>query len=230
LLALPPLVASGYVRIRLEFMLEEETGKRFASSAALASEAVSAIRTVSSLALEKYILGKYEDRLQGVARRSTKALIWTMFWYSLSQSISFLAMALGFWYVSVLFNAAILLLTSRRYGGRLISYGEYTTTQFFTVFIAVIFSGEAAAAFFSYTTSLTKSATAANYVFWLRRLTPAVQEDLSKPPFDDDGDKGPAHVEVQEVAFAYPSRPHAKVLENISVDVSRQALPLYPCI
>jgi ATP-binding cassette subfamily B (MDR/TAP) protein 1 len=97
MLALPPLVASGYVRIRLEFKLEEATSKRFASSAALASEAVSAIRTVSSLALENYILGKYEARLEGVARRSTKALIWTMFWYSLSQSVSFLAMALGFW-------------------------------------------------------------------------------------------------------------------------------------
>jgi ABC-type multidrug transport system fused ATPase/permease subunit len=111
-------------------------------------------------------------------------------------------------------------LTPRRYGGRLISYGEYTTSQFFTVFIGVIFSGEAAAAFFSYTTSLTKSATAANYIFWLRRLKPAVQEDASKPPFDDGDDKGPAEVAVQDVDFAYESRPHAKVLESIHVDVS----------
>jgi ATP-binding cassette subfamily B (MDR/TAP) protein 1 len=89
------------------------------------------------------------------------------------------------------------------------------------VFIGVIFSGEAAASFFSYTTSLTKSATAANYIFWLRRLKPAVQEDSSKPPFDDSKDKSPAHIEIQDVAFAYESRPHAKVLEGIEVDVSR---------
>lgn len=106
-----------------------------------------------------------------------------------------------------------------RYGGRLISYGEYSTTQFFTVFIGVIFSGEAAASFFSYTTSLTKSATAANYIFWLRRLKPAVQEDSSKPPFNDENDKRPAHIEVHDVAFAYESRPHAKVLEGIDIDV-----------
>jgi ATP-binding cassette subfamily B (MDR/TAP) protein 1 len=202
LTALPPLVSAGYIRIRLEFKLEEETGKRFASSAALAAEAVSAIRTVSSLALEKYILEQYQERLNGVALRSSKALIWTMFWYSLSQSVSFLAMALGFWY-----------------GGRLISYYEYTTMQFFTVFIAVIFSGEAAAAFFSYTTSLTKTTTAANYIFWLRRLRPAVQEDASRPPFDKGNDKDPTHIEVQDIAFAYESRPHAKVLEGIDVDV-----------
>jgi ATP-binding cassette, subfamily B (MDR/TAP), member 1 len=97
--ALIPIVFSGYLRIRLEFKLEGDTGKRFSSSAALASEAVGAIRTVSSLALERYILAKYQDRLQGVALKSIKALVWTMFWYSLTQSISFLAMALGFWYV-----------------------------------------------------------------------------------------------------------------------------------
>ncbi|KAF1945189.1 P-loop containing nucleoside triphosphate hydrolase protein [Clathrospora elynae] len=201
--ALPLIVFAGYLRIRLEFKLEELTGKRFASSAALASEAVSAIRTVSSLALERHILARYQDRLHGVARDGIKALAWTMFWYALSQSVSFLAMALGFWY-----------------GGRLISYGEYTTTQFFTVFIGVIFSGEAAAAFFAYTTSLTKSATAANYVFGLRRRQPAVQEDPSKPPFEDEQDKkGPAHLEIQDVSFAYESRPHAKVLQGIDVDV-----------
>jgi ATP-binding cassette subfamily B (MDR/TAP) protein 1 len=97
--ALPPLIFAGYLRIRLEVKLEDDTGKRFSSSAALASEAVSAIRTVSSLAIERHILGKYQDRLAHVAQSSMKSLIWTMFWYSLTQSISFLAMALGFWLV-----------------------------------------------------------------------------------------------------------------------------------
>ncbi|KAF1976608.1 multidrug resistance protein-like protein 1 [Bimuria novae-zelandiae CBS 107.79] len=200
--ALPLVVFSGYLRIRLEFKLEEQTGKRFGSSAALASEAVSAIRTVSSLALERHVLARYEDRLQGVARHSMKSLIWTMFWYSLTQSISFLAMALGFWY-----------------GGQLISRGEYTTTQFYTVFIAVVFSGEAAASFFSYTTSMTKAATAANYIFWLRRQKPAVQEESTKPPFDDDNEKDPIHMQMDNVDFAYESRPNAHVLKNIDVDV-----------
>lgn len=98
--ALPPIVFSGYLRIRFEEKLEADTGERFASSAALASEAVSAIRTVSSLTLERCILEQYETRLDGIAQRSMKALSWTMFWYALTQSITFLGMALGFWYVS----------------------------------------------------------------------------------------------------------------------------------
>ena len=48
----------------------EATGKTFASSAALAAEAVPAIRIVSSLALEKYILDQYQGRLSDVALRS----------------------------------------------------------------------------------------------------------------------------------------------------------------
>lgn len=47
-----------------------------------------------------------------------------------------------------------------------------------------------------------------------------VQEDASKPPFDDDKDRGPAHIEVQDVAFAYETRPNAKVLGGIDIDVS----------
>ncbi|KAF1997764.1 P-loop containing nucleoside triphosphate hydrolase protein [Amniculicola lignicola CBS 123094] len=201
--ALPPVLFSGYLRIRLDVKLQENTRKLFASSASLAAEAVSAIRTVSSLALERHIIERYQQRLHGVVQQDIKSLVWTMFWYSLTQSISFLAMALGFWY-----------------GGRLISYGEYSTTQFFIVFIAVIFSGEAAASFFSYTTSMTKAQTAANYVFGLRRLTPIVQEDSSRPPHDgDDSEKRPAHMECKELAYAYESRPNTKVLSDINVDV-----------
>lgn len=95
--ALPVLVGSGYVRIRLEFKFDEDTAGRFASSSALASEAVMAIRTVSSLALEGAIIDRYRHSLEGIARHSISSLGWKMFFYSLSQSMSFLCMGLGFW-------------------------------------------------------------------------------------------------------------------------------------
>ena len=67
---------------------------------------------------------------------------------------------------------------------------------------------------------MTKAATAANYIFWLRSVTPAVEEDPRKPPNDDDeNNQEPAHIEAQDLAFAYESRPNAKVLDNINVDV-----------
>ncbi|KAH8883215.1 P-loop containing nucleoside triphosphate hydrolase protein [Thozetella sp. PMI_491] len=196
--ALPPLVASGYVRIRLEMKLDDDTSARFAASAGIASEAALAIRTVASLALEREILAKYGDALQNIARTSVRSLMSTMAWYALSQSFSFLAMALGFWY-----------------GGRLISFGEYTSEQFYTVFIAVIFSGEAAATLFTYSTSITKAQSGANYVFNLRTSVPADMKD-DHPPGNASGSEKAVALEFKDIEFAYPRRPAAKVLRGVS--------------
>lgn len=46
-----------------------------------------------------------------------------------------------------------------------------------------------------------------------------MQEDSSQRPNEKDGD-GPVHVQCQELEFSYASRPKAKVLQGIDVDVS----------
>jgi ATP-binding cassette subfamily B (MDR/TAP) protein 1 len=201
--ALPPLLLSGYFRIRLEYKLEEDTSARFASSAAIASEAISAIRTVASLTLENKMLQIYRERLTIVADQSVKALTFTMFWYALTQSINFLAMALGFWY-----------------GGKLISTGEYTNEQFFVVFTAVVVGGENAAAIFQYTTSITKATGSTNYIFWLRQRVPAIDNSFSdEPPSGGSQDPGPVTVDCHALDFAYPSRPRSNVISGIDVTV-----------
>lgn len=200
--ALPPLLLGGYYGIRISTKLDEDTTKRFAGSAAIAAEAAAAIRTVASLVLEKTIIDEYERRLTAVATRSVKTLSITMFFFAITQSINFLAMALGFWY-----------------GGKLVSTGEYTTEQFFVVFIAIILGGESVASFFQYSTSISKAIPAANYIFYLRTQTRVSDED-------DDSDFGtekvndqPATVEIDSLEFAYPSRPRAQVIQNINVHV-----------
>ncbi|CAK7202975.1 hypothetical protein SEUCBS139899_005702 [Sporothrix eucalyptigena] len=201
--ALPPLVGAGYVRIRLELQLDDATSVRFAHSAGIASEAVRAIRTVASLTLERTLLARYEEALESIARMSIRSLVVTMLWYALSQSLSFLAMALGFWY-----------------GGRLLSYGEYTAMQFYTVFIAVLFSGEAAASFFMYTTNLTQARRAANYIFRLRAGVPselAEDNDNDNDPFAT-GDSA-IGIECDQLGFAYPRRPTVPVLQHLSLTV-----------
>lgn len=95
--ALPAIVIAGYIRIRLESKLEDEAAGRFARSSALASEAILGIRTVSSLALEAAVIQRYQASLESLAKDSIVGLGWKMGFYALSQSISFLAMALGFW-------------------------------------------------------------------------------------------------------------------------------------
>jgi ATP-binding cassette subfamily B (MDR/TAP) protein 1 len=184
--------------------LEDQISDRFSSSAALASEAVAAIRTVASLALESNVLERYEKRLQGIDKHSTKCFLWTMIWFSASQSITFLAMGLGFWY-----------------GSRLLSTGEYNSTQFFTVFVSVIFSGEGTAQFFSYTTSFTKAQRAANYLLWLHSIEPKMREQIPSSGGDSEKDnlgEGPAaDIKCTDLIFSYPLRPQYKVLRGVSV-------------
>ncbi|KID97448.1 multidrug resistance protein 1, partial [Metarhizium majus ARSEF 297] len=207
--ALPFIVGSGYMRIRLEFKFEEDTVERFAKSSAVAAEAVMGIRTVSSLALERAVIERYREKLQGIARYAIGSLGYKMFFYALSQSVSMLAMGLGFWY-----------------GGKLVSTGEYTSGQFYVIFIAIVFSGEAAAMLFQYSTSITKAGTAINYIFRLRR--DRILFD------DDDGDWQPegngtvAEKEVggkgtemtfDKVQFSYPLRPKQKVLRGVDVAI-----------
>ncbi|RYC77109.1 hypothetical protein BFJ63_vAg20017, partial [Fusarium oxysporum f. sp. narcissi] len=198
--ALPPLLTAGYLRIRLEFKLDAHNSERFAESAGLATEATMAIRTVASLALERQVVDRFKESLRGIAERSIKSLGWNMFWYALSQSISFLAMALGFWY-----------------GGRLMSFGEYSSIQFYTVFIAIIFSGEAAAMFFQFTTSLTKARSSINYVLSVRsQVNQDMREDNSQ---DDTSEKNAAAIEFRDLRFSYPRRPGLQVLKGINANI-----------
>jgi ATP-binding cassette subfamily B (MDR/TAP) protein 1 len=94
---LPVMIFAGYIRIRLEASLDESTHQNFADSAAFAGESVSAIRTVASLSLERSILSRYEARLATIQQKSIRSLVWSLFWFSITQSVNFLFMALGLW-------------------------------------------------------------------------------------------------------------------------------------
>lgn len=196
---LPPLLLSGYARIRLETGLDSKSSDRFAESAALANEAVGAIKTVSSLTLESSIIKEYSIILGSLVQRAVPSLFGTLFLYALSQAIEFLIMALGFWY-----------------GSRLLSRGEYTIDQFYVIFIGVLFAGQAAAQFFGYTTSITKATTAANYILWLRTLQPTIREDSFNVHSKPEGDAG--NVSLRNLNFKYTQRP-SHVLKDLSLDI-----------
>ncbi|KAL2878305.1 hypothetical protein SGCOL_006274 [Colletotrichum sp. CLE4] len=56
---LPSLASAGYFKIRLDAKMDRDTAKRYSTSASIASEAVAAIRTVSSLSIEETVLKSY---------------------------------------------------------------------------------------------------------------------------------------------------------------------------
>lgn len=100
---LPPLLFSGYLRIRLEGAMDHKIGKNFSSSTSIASEAINAIRTVSSLAIEKMVLARYTQELDHAIASSNGPLLMIMLPFAFTQSVEYCFLALGFWSVQYLF-------------------------------------------------------------------------------------------------------------------------------
>lgn len=98
LAGLPPMLLSGYARIRLEGMMETKISKMFSKSASIASEAVNAIRTVSSLAIETSVLDRYTNELDDAISTSTKPVLTIMLPFAFTQTVEYSFLALGFWY------------------------------------------------------------------------------------------------------------------------------------
>lgn len=95
--AFPLIFGAGTLRIRLEMQFDEKTSAPFADSARFASEAVGAMRTVVAFTIEESISRDYDARLDISLKKAIRFTFTTMIWYSLSESLQFLGMALGFW-------------------------------------------------------------------------------------------------------------------------------------
>lgn len=94
---LPFTMLGGYARVKLETKMDEETSRRLSASASVASETVMAIRTVSSLAIESTVLKKYDDELEVAISQASGPMFHMMAWFSLTQSVEYFVLALGFW-------------------------------------------------------------------------------------------------------------------------------------
>ncbi len=196
----PPLFGAGWLRMHFDGAINSASSANFAKSAALAGEAVAAIRTVSSLTVEASILKNFSERNDGVVRTTIPSLMHTTMWFALSQSMEYLILALGFWY-----------------GCKLVSTGEYTMKQFYTVFLGVFFSGQSAGQVFAFSTSIGKGVQAGNYILWLAGLSPIVQEtpeNLDKRPEEGDPEYG-----LEALSFAYPTRPDARVIKGVNLHI-----------
>ncbi|KAH7368862.1 P-loop containing nucleoside triphosphate hydrolase protein [Plectosphaerella cucumerina] len=198
---LPPMLLAGYTRIRVETRMDSDIDKRFSQSASIASENITAIRTVSSLAIESTVLARYTDELDTAIAGSRAPLFHMMFYFSCTQSIEYFILGLGFWW-----------------GSKLLSQGELSFYQFIVSFMAVYFSGQGAGQLFSFASSFTKANHAANYYFWISSLQPTIQET---PDNQDSGPRdGCKSFDFEGVQFSYPLAPDNRVLKGVSLTIS----------
>ncbi|KAL5593006.1 hypothetical protein FOBRF1_012108 [Fusarium oxysporum] len=197
---LPPMIIAGYIRIRVETRMDTDIDAKFSKSASIASESVTAIRTVSSLAIEEDVLNGYIAELNDAVAGSKMPLFNMMVWFALTQSVEYFVLALGFWW-----------------GSKLVAQAEITFYQFFVSFMAVYFSGQGAGLLFSYASSFTKANSAANYFFWVRKLQPTVQEtEENKSIAAPNGCKS---YDFDKIEFSYPLAPRNRILKGVSLKI-----------
>ncbi|KAK1961571.1 ABC transporter [Colletotrichum sublineola] len=196
---IPVLVGCGYFRFRMLAHYRLRHKKTFAESASYAEEAVSAIRTVASLTREEDVINRFKASLTKELRASLISILKSTVLFASSQSFTYLAFALGFWY-----------------GGTLITTHEYTLFQFFVCFSAIMFGAQACGNMFFFAPDMAKAHDAAVALKALFDRQPAVDT------WSNEGIKLASirgSVEFRDVEFEYPTRHGQPVLCGLNLAI-----------
>ncbi|KAL8389022.1 hypothetical protein RB595_008854 [Gaeumannomyces hyphopodioides] len=205
---MPVIVAAMFYRVRHEVRLETEANRVFSEGARYASESIAAIRTVSSLTMEKGVGERYEKLLTDHVQGATRNARWSLLLFSFSDSISFLCIAFVLWY-----------------GGRLLASREYTPFQYVLVYIAVVQGAMSAGQWLSFGPNIAHATAAADRVLDMRDMD--YDDDRVGVPglgphafAGSEDEKTGVEVEFRGVWFSYPTR-SGPVLRGLSIKVAR---------
>jgi ATP-binding cassette subfamily B (MDR/TAP) protein 1 len=200
---MPTLFCAGYFRLRLEMANHDRLKDMYLECARFASEAMSSIRTVSSLTLEQKVLDSFQSRLDECSRRELRGKMVTMLVHAFSESVSLAVTSLAFWY-----------------GGKLLSQGEYALRDFFIAFMAVLIGSQTAGILFGFSSDVSKAHAAANHIIALRESRPPINTSTGRIVATTRSEKAPV-IEFQNVNFAYASRPDHNVLKGLNLRIQK---------
>ncbi|KAK1522661.1 multidrug resistance protein 3 [Colletotrichum paranaense] len=200
---MPTLFGAGFFRLRLEMANEDRLTQTYLESARFASEAVGAIRTVSSLTLEDKVLNGFKSRLDECASRELRSKMITMVVHAFAESINMAVTGLAFWY-----------------GGKLLSEGHYDMRTFFIVFMAVLMGSQSGGVLFGFSSNVSRAHSAANHIIDLRISQPPINTSSGVKELPESENNRVA-IEFRDVTFAYPSRPNRSVLHGLNLKILR---------
>lgn len=201
---IPVILVAGFIRLQLVVLKDVRVKAVSQTSSQRACEAISGIRTVASLNLQEKYLEMYRDDLQGPTSFVFKIAIYGNLLYALSQAVSFWITALAFWY-----------------GSHLLSNGEYTPLQFYTIFTAVVFGSIQASNAFNYAPDISAAKQAAAQCVSLLNTPNSLEAPFEiKTPNGEVPSDVTGQIQFDNVHFSYPSRPSVHVLQGLTIDIS----------
>ncbi|KAI9184345.1 hypothetical protein H9P43_003398 [Blastocladiella emersonii ATCC 22665] len=203
----PMIIVSGMYQSRAQKGLAGMKADNEASS--LSSEAVSNVRTIASLGLEKRFLAEYDHLLEEPTRHARVGSLLGGAAFGFSNAANWIVYAVAFTYAS-----------------RLIGWGIYSFQDVFQAITTVMFSSMMGGRIATFLPDYNKARTAAIEVFRLIDRKPSI--DISRqaesiPKLENVR----GEITFEDVHFRYPSRPKVRVHRGLSFKIpagSRVAL------
>ncbi|KAG5763157.1 hypothetical protein H9Q72_008736 [Fusarium xylarioides] len=221
LVTLPILLGSGFMQLRMLARYEERHREAFSTATALATEAIQSIRTVAVLSLENEYMEGFARLLKPPREQVVRASVTTNIWLAISYTTGTFINALAYWW-----------------GSQLIMKGEYTQKDFLIILVAMLTSAQLWSGMFSLAPEFSRARLALSRVMTVVNMGSSTHtgkpgQDPSKAGGDieasggekslspaDNHRRGGAKVTFKDVSFAYPSRPDATILGNVSFALS----------
>ncbi|KAG2129495.1 P-loop containing nucleoside triphosphate hydrolase protein [Suillus clintonianus] len=198
---IPVLISTGYIRLRVVVMKDQHNKAAHESSAQLACEAASAIRTVASLTREEDCLQLYSSSLEEPLRRSNRTGLWSAMFFALSQAISFFVISLIFWYGSIL-----------------VSELQISVTNFFIALMSTTFGAMQAGNVFAFVPDVSSAKGAGAAIIKLIDSTPEIDAESTEGK-SISGKTVKGQIRFENVHFRYPTRPGVRVLRGLEFKV-----------
>lgn len=221
--AVPVMIASGYIRLRVLALSESRHRSAYNEAAAVASEACSNMRTVASLGRETKVFQIYRSALKQPYQKGVRFTLTSNVLLAFSLAITYFVYALAYWW-----------------GSQQVRSGEYSVLQFFIVLPALLFSAQSAGQVFSLSPEISRASLAARNVFTLHDEEPKIMskasyrsttrhgsaESLSS--LDSSGSEKPelakpvqkGSVILQDVTLTYGGRKDGTALRDLNLNIA----------
>jgi ABC-type multidrug transport system fused ATPase/permease subunit len=201
--ALPVMIAAGCWKFKHEVHFDKMNSAVFMESSQFATEAIEAMRTVSSLTMEDSITSRYRELLDSHVNAANRKAQWTSAIFGFADSVGLGCQALLFWY-----------------GGSLLASGEYTMEAFFVCFMAVIQGAEAGSQGFGLAPSAAQVTASANRILDVQRSVHPDHLSGGSPEGGINDVHGGVKIELRDVSFKYPTR-DVSVFDSLSITIEK---------
>ncbi|RGP67760.1 hypothetical protein FSPOR_5950 [Fusarium sporotrichioides] len=201
--ALPVMLAAGRWKLKHEVHFDKMNSAVFMESSQFATEAIEAVRTVSSLTMEDSINGRYRELLDGHVKAANRKAQWTSAIFGFADSVSLGVQALLLWY-----------------GGTLLASGEYSMEAFFVCFMAVMQGAEAGSMGLALAPSVVQVTASANRILDVQRSVDPDHMNTAGHQYAVTDTKGGVKVELRDVSFKYPTR-DASVFHHLNLTIEK---------